>query len=210
MTSDWKLGYVLGALTGDGCTFMFGYGHSASGVRLKSRIVNITAMDREMVSGVARFCAELFSCQSKCCGPRKPDKAYSQPYYSWQTTRKSVIDALTKDRKFILPINDEQWRGFIAGFFDAEGSHLGSELVACYQKGKMPLMRTIQEIIESCNIPTSLRVSKRGITQLYVRGYPRGQKGISPQQRGLRSREVRGRFFEVFQPLIERKHLKVA
>jgi hypothetical protein len=162
-------GYFLGALTGDG---------TQDGYQFWFRVV-----DYDFINAIKHSISEAFGLETKI---RYVEK-YKQ--YAIALTSKLVSHIVMQSN--FDSLDDEEKRGYIAGFFDAEGS-VARYAILMYQKDRS-ILDKISSYLHGKGLDAAIyrRINNSGnpIHTLYIRG----------------GKEKRRFFFEFFQPHIRRK-----
>ena len=188
-TLDYKLGYLKGVRYGDGSVYKI------SNLR-RGFTVNVT--DKDFIDTVQQYVYDVFgkfySVQHRRPYTSKRWSKRKKDFYVLSITNQAIVDIIDS-----FPKNTEECRGFVAGFFDSEGSlyksiwmykdykHQKWTLEICNKNKR--LLDMCQKICDRFNIET--RMSRKmwsSSWRLYI-----NQSSIQ-------------RFFDVFQPSILRKY----
>lgn len=139
-SKEYKLGYIKGVLLGDGCT-------------KDINRIKLECCDVEMIQTLLDYMEELFDYRKEFVIKQSTQKN-RKPYYRCVLTKKTINTELIK-----TPAVNEM-KGFVAGFFDAEGT-FGNEISMC-QKDES-VLNTIDHYLKSlsfsCNIDKNKTVS---------------------------------------------------
>lgn len=122
-TNDYKLGYINGVMKGDGSRWENKVSHSYGDYSYK--YTRLSAIDLEMVSKVKEYSKEF--------GVTFRDYNFKESFKNRNDNHNNMFSIQCSDKKnnklldeiLILKDSDEFARGFLAGFYDAEGSNDG-------------------------------------------------------------------------------------
>ena len=208
---EYQRGYILGALRGDGCFSNWPW-KSASGKTYLYRKAEIMAIDKEMVEAVADFSNILLRVKSKLRGPTKNSTiASGKPFWQWKTIDKNFISKMESR----MPSNREEWRGFISGFFDADGWLNKNKRCLGFGLKPIPnnkvLLGQIAEQLQHWGFfPKMYFYHNGGIGMLSLElngmAKPKEILKLPTPERRLIKEKVVTRFFSIFQPRIQRKY----
>lgn len=168
-SDSYKLGYIKGVLLGDGaCNDIY---------RIK-----LECCDLEMIETTLSYVKDLFQYE-KFPTLKTSKQKNRKPYYRCVFTKKQINEQITQ------PPTKEEMIGFIAGFFDAEGSF--SSGISMSQKD-ISVLEFIEKYLTTLGFDVTIGKTQ-SVGSLYVRG-------------GYREWV---RFISFFNPKIKRKFNKI-
>ena len=188
-TLGYKLGYLKGVRFGDGCVY------NIDDTRRKF-VVDVT--DKDFIDTIRQYVCDVFG-KTYSIQHRKPHTTKlwnkrKKDYYVLSVADQTIVNAIDS-----FPKNTEECRGFVAGFFDSEGSlyrtfwmykgyRCRKWVLEICNKNKL-LLDICQRICDRFNIKTRMSHKMWSSSwRLYI-----NQSSIQ-------------RFFDVFQPSIIRKY----
>lgn len=197
--SGYKLGYLKGALKGDG--------HLGSANKDATRSFWFQVKDKEFVDTFVQFFEEVFgkefarSVKIHYAGGHKTGWPKSQ-IYEVRCGIQKIVKSLQE-----MPATEEQWRGFAAGFFDAEGSC--SEHQIGYSNQDLFLLESLQAFLAQWQIPFRItKPDKDGTYALMLRA-TFDKQNLTNLVKGQKYHYNKQRFFDFVRPRLSRKYIGV-
>jgi DNA repair photolyase len=183
---DYRIGYLTGMIRGDGHVGSYDYlrpGRSHGAVhRFRLALTDLEGLIRAK---------EYLSADGIATGEFIFQEAVGahQTMYGIRNQTKSGVEAITRMIGWPVDPSDSWRKGFLAGIFDAEGSHLRG--ILRISNKDLAILDAIERCLQRFGIP-------------YVRERPRPDNGVACIRitGGLRERM---RFFQIVDPAITRK-----
>ena len=195
-TEDYMLGYLSGAFYGDGT-----YVDQIANGTGRSRYLRLVVRDREFIERIKNYMNRLGIHYTEGVFRATSDKSYKKGEYPRiYVTRKDDIARIQE-----IHYNNKEWlRGFVASFFDAEGS-------VSIGKGGPRVESSVGGVRLASTSDELLRIFKLGLEAFgfkyseFVISRKRGKPQKVIYLFGDGETTVKVRFFTVFRPVILRK-----
>jgi len=130
--ANWLLSYLKGAFAGDGHIMNSWFRYQGGAKKRRKSVLKtaqFSSVDKEFANLVLLIAKDFFKIQSKLKQCERRTKA-GKKVFRFSSTNTQLCEFIESG-----PITDE--KGYLAGFFDAEG-HASASAITISQKGKIP------------------------------------------------------------------------
>lgn len=155
---EYKIGYLAGYSRGDGAYKDNGHGGNGRWIRLSCN-------NKDVIDRIYSY-METLNLNPKGIKELWLPDGYEKTCWAVEKRSKVCVEWFTEARNISVKRSDDYSRGFVAGFFDAEGSSNGCSTLRFHQKNDMEAMNFVKSVLNSYNFKYSFAKQKNGMSTI--------------------------------------------